>query len=140
MVRISDIELLKLLRENSRMSFVEMAKKLGVTEGAVRKRIKKLEKDRVIKGYTIVVDPKKLGYEIDSFIGLDTLPEKLISVVNQIKEMNEVLSLYISGGDHMILMECWFKSHEELNRFVRKIEKIVGVTRVCPATIINKVK
>jgi len=140
MVRISDIELVKLLKKNARMSFVEIAKKLNVTEGAVRKRIKKLEEENVIKGYTIIVDPKKLGYEIDSLIGIDTLPEKLISVVNKLKEMDEVLSLYISGGDHMIIIECWFKTHNDLDSFVKNVEKIDGVTKVCPATIINKVK
>lgn len=140
MVRISDIELIKMLKKNSRASFVKIAKKLGVSEGCVRKRVKKLEENGIIKGYTIIVNPKKLGYQINSIVGVDTLPERLISIINKLKNMDEILSLYTSGGDHMIMMECWFKNQDEFYKFVKKVEKIPGVTKVCPATIIDKVK
>ncbi len=140
MVRISNIELLKLLRKNARMSFVDIAEKLGVTEAAVRKKVRKLESEGIIKGYTIFADPKKLGYEIDALIGLDTLPEKLMSIIRKLQKMDEVLSLYASSGDHMIMMECWFKNHGELDKFIQKLEKMPGVTKVCPATLLEKIK
>ena len=54
--------------------------------------------------------------------------------------MDEVVSLYSSSGDHMILIECWFRNMEELTRFVESIERIKGVTRVCPAIVLEKIK
>ena len=139
-VRISDIQLIQILRENARTPFVKIAEMLGVSEAAIRKRVKKLERTGVIRKYTIEVDPKKIGFEITALIGIDTKPENYIPTIEKLKEMQEVNSLYSSSGDHMILIECWFKNSKELTQFIKKLEKIKGVTRICPAIILEKIK
>jgi len=140
MVRTSDLKIIEILRENSRTPYVKIAKILGVSETAVRKRVKKLEREGVIKRYTIEVDPKKLGFQIVALIGLDTKPERYISVIEELKSESKVVSLYSSSGDHMVLMECWFKNSDELSAFVKKLERMEGVVRVCPAIILEKLK
>ncbi len=140
MVRISDLTILEMLKENSRRPFVEIAKVLGVSEAAVRKRVRRLEDKGVIKRYTVEVDYKKLGFEVHTLIGIDTKPEHYIPAIERLKKLREVKSLYTSSGDHMILLECWFKKSEELMEFLKKVKKIEGVTRVCPAVILEKVK
>ncbi len=140
MVRISELEILKLLRKNARMSFVEMSKKLGVTEAAVRKKIKRMEKEGIILGYTVFANPKKIGYEIDALIGIDAMPEKMMSVMRILKKNSDVINMYASSGDHMLMIECWFKNHDELAKFINYLENLDGVTRVCPATILEKLK
>ncbi|MCD6515608.1 MAG: Lrp/AsnC family transcriptional regulator [Candidatus Odinarchaeota archaeon] len=139
MVRISNLELLRILKENSRIPFVKIAKIFGVSETAVRKRIRKLEKEGIIKKYTIEVNLKKIGLEM-AMIGIDTKPEYYISTIEKLKEMDEVVNLYASSGDHMIMIECWFKSSEELRKFIKTLESVEGVTRVCPAIILEKIK
>jgi len=140
MVRFSDLDLIKILFENARMPYVKIAERLGVTETAVRKRIARLEREKIIKGYTVQVDLRKLGFEIDALIGVDTKPEYFLHVLQRLKNMDEVISLYSSSGDHMILAECWFRNSEELTKFVEKLESMEGVTRVCPAILLEKVK
>ena len=140
MVRFSDFELIKLLMKNSRTPYVKLGELLGVSEAAIRKRIRKLEEDGVIRRYTIEVDPKKLGFKVNALIGLDTVSERFIAVIEELKAMEEVLGLYSASGDHMILLECWFKDSDELARFVKRLESIRGVTRVCPAIILEKLK
>ncbi|MCS7133086.1 MAG: Lrp/AsnC family transcriptional regulator [Nitrososphaeria archaeon] len=140
MVRISDIKLIKLLMENSRISYVELARALGVTEAAVRKKIKKLEKLGVVRKYSIEVDPRKLGYEVVAFIGLDAAPEHYIRVMEGLREREEVVSLYSTSGDHMLIAECWFRNSSELSGFVDELGKMEGVSRVCPAIVVEKVK
>ena len=137
MVRFSDLELVKLLMKNSRTPYVKLGEVLGVSETAIRKR---LEERGVIRRYTVEVDPRKLGFEVDALIGLDTAPERLIAVIEELKAMDEVLSLYSASGDHMILLECWLKDSDELARFVKRLESIHGVTRICPAIILEKLK
>ena len=139
-VRISDLEIIRILRENARTPFVKIAEDLGVSETAIRKRVKKLEKEGIIKKYTIEVDLRKLGFEVHALIGIDTKPESFISVLEKLKEIEEVTSLYSSSGDHMILMECWFRNSGELANFVKFLESMEGVTRVCPAIILEKIK
>lgn len=140
MVRITDLELLKALREDSRRTHVELARIFGVTEAAIRKRIKKLESEKIIKRFTIEVDLRKLGFEVHALIGIDTSPEKLIELLEGLRNMEEVVSLYTSTGDHMILIESWFKNIYELSEFVKYLNNIEGVVRVCPAILLEKVK
>jgi len=119
---------------------LEIARILGVSETAVRKRVKRLLEEGVIRRFTIEIDPKKVGYQVVAMIGLDTKPEALISVLEMLKELENVQSLYSSSGDHMIMMECWFKDYSELSRFVKSLERIEGITRICPAIILEKIK
>jgi len=140
MVRISNLELIRLLKENSRISFVKLAEHFKVSETAVRKRVKKLEKEGVIKRYTIEVDPRKIGFEINALIGIDTKPEYYIPTIEKLKKMQKIIGMYSASGDHMILVECWLKNSEELAKFIKIIEEIEGVVRVCPAIILEKIK
>jgi Lrp/AsnC family transcriptional regulator for asnA, asnC and gidA len=140
MVRISNLDLIKILENNARESFVNIAKKFNVSETAIRKRIKKLEEMGIIRKYTIQVDPTKLGFKIDALIGIDTTPEDYISIIEHLKAMDDIKNLYSSTGDHMILAECWFKDSNELTNFIKKIEKIKGIIRICPAILLEKLK
>ena len=140
MVRISNLELLKMLMENSRISFVDLAKHFNVSETAVRKRIRKLEEEGIVRKYTIDADPKKIGFNIDALIGIDTRPENYMSVIEELKNMEEVINLCSSSGDHMILIECWFGNSKELAVFMKRLESMEGVTRTCPAIIMEKIK
>ena len=140
MVRISDLDLIRILKEDARTPFTRIAEKFCVSETAIRKRVKKLLNKGVIKRFTIEVDPKKLGFEVTALIGVDTEPEAFISVIEKMREMEKVISLYTSTGDHMLLLEGWFKNTEELVKFVEELQKIKGVTKVCPAIILEKIK
>ena len=140
MVRISNLELVKLLMENSKRSYVELARLLGVTEAAIRKRVRRLEEEGVIRGYTIDVDPKRLGYEIICFLGLDIAPESYMRMLEVLRGRNEVVKLYSTSGDHNILAECWFRSLDELNKFVKELESLPGLIRACPAIVLQRLK
>ncbi len=140
MVRISDLELIRELRKNGRISYLQLAKKFGVSESAIRKRVKMLIEKGIIRKFTIDVDMKKLGYEVQALIGLDTEPEKLVSVLEILGENEKINALYSSAGDHMIMMDVFFKNMEELREFVKYLESIEGVTKVCPAILLDRVK
>ncbi|MEM0240261.1 MAG: Lrp/AsnC family transcriptional regulator [Candidatus Nezhaarchaeales archaeon] len=140
MVRFSNLELLRILRENARTPFLRIAKQLGVTETAVRKRVRRLEEEGIIVRYTVEVDFKKLGYEVHAFIGIDTKPETLIDTIKSLKGLEEVVSLYSTSGDHMLIAECLFKSSSDLVKFIDKLNSMSGVTRVCPAIVVEKIK
>jgi Lrp/AsnC family transcriptional regulator for asnA, asnC and gidA len=140
MVRISNIDLITKLQENSKISYVALAKMFNVTETAIRKRIKNLEEKNIIKGYNVILDIKKLGYELSAIIGIDTLPEHYMRIIALIKQDKEVINAYTSSGDHMLMIEKYFKNHKELEECIKKLEGIQGITKVCPAIIIEKIK
>ncbi len=133
--------IIQMLTKDARTPFTEIAKVLGISETAVRKRVKALEEAGVIKQYTVKVDPAKLGYHLVSLTGVDTLPEKIFEVANKLKEFDFVRDIYLTSGDHMIMTEIWAKNGEDLSDIIsNKIGKIEGVTKVCPAVILEKLK
>jgi len=140
MVRISNHNLIKLLMENARASYVEIAEKLGVSEAAVRKRIRRLENLGAIRRYTIDLDPRRLGYEVLAIIGLDVEPEHLLKVMEELKGREEVVRLYLTSGDHMLIVECWFENSQEFSSFIKGLESREGIKRVCPAIVLERLK
>ncbi len=133
--------IIDMLTKDARTPFTEIAKVLGISETAVRKRVKALEESGVIKQYTAVVDPSRLGYNLVSLTGVDTLPEKIFDVASKLKEFEFVRKVYLTSGDHMIMAEVWAKDGEDLSDIIsNKIGRIDGVTKVCPAIILEKLK
>ncbi len=141
MLRISNLNsILKILKNNSRTTFVKIASELGKSEAAVRKAVKKLVSTGVIRKFTVEVDYKKLGLNVEAIIGIDTTPQSYISNIETLKKFDEIEALYTSTGDHMILARCLFEDSEKLAAFLRRIENLSGVIKVCPTIILERIK
>ncbi len=142
MVRISekDLTIIRILEQDARTPYTKIARELGVTEAAVRKRVRKLERAGIIRGYRAVIDPKKLGYNVVAQIGFDVDPEHYVDVLSRVRAFPEVRRMFSTTGDHMVMIECWFRNSNELVAFVRRLEGLEGVSRVCPAIIVEEIK
>jgi Lrp/AsnC family transcriptional regulator for asnA, asnC and gidA len=140
MVRISKIDekdkkIIEILEENARTPYTEIAKRLGITEAAVRKRIKKLEEFGIIRKYTIEVNNKVLGRKV-AWIGLDVEPDSFVNIINRLKTL-KVRRIYLSIGDHDLMLEHIYEKQDDLNQLVNVIENFPGVKRVCPAILVD---
>ncbi len=136
-----DLKIIGILKENSRKSFTEIAEELGVSESTIRKRVKALEDEGIIKRYSIIIDPSKIGYGTVALVGLDVEPSRFLDAAEKMTEFEEVKCVYTSTGDHMIMTEIWVKDGKELTKLIsEKIGKIEGVSRICPAIILEKLK
>lgn len=136
-----DKKIIGILQKNARTPYTEIAKKVGLSEGAVRKRVSSLEEKGIIKKYIAIIDPKKLGYENITILGLDVEPTKLLEIANEIAKIEEAKRVYISTGDHMIMAEIWAKDGKELSEILtKKIGKLTGIKRICPAIILENIK
>lgn len=141
MIRISNLNsILKILKNNSRTPFVKIANMIGKSEAAVRKSVKKLISAAVIKKFTLEIDYKKLGLNVDAIIGIDTTPQSYLNNIELLKKFDEIESLYTSTGDHMIIARCLFEDSEKLAVFLKKIEKLSGVIKICPTIVLEKIK
>jgi len=136
-----DLEIIKALQADARVAFLGLAKKLRMSESAVRKRVKRLEREGVIERYTVRVDPAKLGYNAVAIVGVDVVPDRYLAIVKELSGLEEVKSVTTSTGDHMIMVEVWARDNRELTDIVlQKIGKLGGVTRVCPAIVLERIK
>ncbi len=135
-----DIRILRILATNARTPYSEIAKEIGLSDVAVIKRIRKLEQMGIIKGYTIEIDPKKLGFNLVSMTGIDVEPQHLFEVVEKLRSMDNVRFVAITSGDHSIMTVIWARDSEELGKIHSEISKLPGVKRVCPAIVLEVLK
>ncbi|MEM1601438.1 MAG: Lrp/AsnC family transcriptional regulator [Sulfolobales archaeon] len=135
-----DLKILSILINNSRTSYVDIAREVGISDVAVIKRIKKLESLGVIKKYTTIVDPRKLEYKSVSFTGVDVDPQYLYDVLTELKAKDYVKYLSLTSGDHSIIMVIWARDSDEMAKIHREISNLPGVKRVCPSIVLDVIK
>ena len=126
-----DKNILKMLMENSRRPILEIAKNIGISGAAIHQRLRKLEKQNLIIGSSIKVNTKILGYTTMAFIGifLDRATNNK-TVVNQLKEIKEILECHYTTGDWSVLAKLICKDNEDLMQILtKKIQTIKGVAR-----------
>lgn len=135
-----DKKILEELMRNARVSYTELAKRLGISDVAVIKRVRRLEQQGVIKRYTIEVNPRSLGYRVVSYTGIDVEPEHLLDVAEVLKKKPYVRRLSITSGDHDLMAVIWARDSDELRRIHEEISRLPGVKRVCPAIVLEELK
>jgi len=136
----TDTKLLWMLKENARIPFLEMAKRLRISESTIRNRVNNMEKNGIIKKYSALVEPSRIGYSV-AIVGIDVMPEKFLDVAKKLTEFDSVRFVATSSGDHMLMTEIWMESASKLRDFIsNEIGRIDGVTRTCPAIINEKLK
>ncbi len=126
-----DKKILKMLMENSRRPILEIAKNIGISGAAIHQRLRKLEKQNLIIGSSIKVNTKILGYTTMAFIGifLDRATNNK-TVVNELKEIKEILECHYTTGDWSVLAKLICKDNEDLMEILtKKIQTIKGVAR-----------
>ncbi len=136
-----DMKILTILMKDGRKPYTEIAKELGTSESSIRKRVRKMEDEGVIKGYRVEIEPSKIGYNVVSLTGFDTNPEDFLTVANKLCEFDEIKKVWTSTGDHMIMTEIWARDGKELSEILfNKVGKIEGIKKVCPAIILEQLK
>jgi len=89
-----DCSILCHLCKNSRASTTEIAQKLGVAPSTVHNRINRLKESGIIERFTIILDPAAVGQNVTAYIGINIESAKRIAVINQLKNIEDVLEVY----------------------------------------------
>lgn len=114
-----DLKLMRELQEDGRARHVNLAKKLGVVEGTVRKRIKNLVENNIIK--TIAVpNLHKLGYNFMSFMALQVQLANLREIAENLAKKPNVCYLAFVTGRYDMVAVVMTRSPEELAHFIEK--------------------
>jgi Lrp/AsnC family transcriptional regulator, regulator for asnA, asnC and gidA len=135
-----DLEIIRSLVRNSRITLSQMSKEISVPDATISNRLKKLEKS-VIKQYTLIVDPDKLGLKVTAIIIIQTESEKHENVKNELSKLEEVSEVYSVSGEYDILIKVWAHSIEELNEIMNtKIRSVDGVEDLTEMIVMERVK
>lgn len=130
-----DLKIIELLQKDGRMSFIEIGKKVGLSEGAVRRRIKLLHERGVIKRFTIEVD-RGYGVSAITFIELD-YSSSAKDVVNKVAKVPGVETVYELTGRFDAIAIISAPSISELNERIDSIRNIEGVKSTETAVILR---
>ncbi len=123
-----DRAILRILQEDGRTSYSEIARKLGVPESTVRLRVRKLVERGIIRKFAALINPFKAGYSIVAFIAVDVEPSKVKRAAEELSKLPEVDVLGIATGAHDILMQVTVRDLHELEEFlIEKLGSIEGI-------------
>lgn len=135
-----DIAILKEVQEDSKTSYRDIAKKLGLSVGTVHNRVKKMSEMGVIKSFAAVLDPEKLGFDLTAVILMQVDGGHIVDVEKTIAKSKSVMGVYDTTGDFDIITIAKFKSREELNTFIKETLKMPNVKRSVTSIVLNVVK
>ena len=144
MIDATDKKILNELQINARITTKDLAEKLGLSTTPIFERIKKLEKNGLIKEYVAHVDVSKLDYSLIAFtqVRLDVHSKSMIQEFTQkITSFDEVTECYHTTGESDFLLKIVVKDMDEYYRFVMdKLTQTKDVAHVNTSFVLNELK
>lgn len=127
MVDEIDEKIMTLLEDNARMTYVDIADKVGLSEGAVRNRIQNLVSNNVIKRFTI---EKSINQGVRAITMIAVEPGiPTFEVSQKVNQLNEVEHIYEVTGEYDIVMLSHGSNIESINKVIEDVRKIRGVEK-----------
>lgn len=124
-----DRKIISLLETNGRASNARIARDVGVSEGTVRRRLKRLIEDGIIN-VVALPDPRKLGYNSEAIIGVQVDPDQVDAVAARLSALQHTRWVAVTTGTYDVFAWATLPSAEELGIFLReKVGIIPGVRR-----------
>ncbi len=136
----TDRRLLSLLNDDARQSQRQLARQLGVAQGTVTNRIKRLEECGVISGYSAVLNPEKIGWTMTIMAGLRIVKGSMIDVQQKIAADPRVFAVYDVTGDWDSMVLARVKDREDLDNLTKTVFTLEGVARSFTHVVLNTVK
>ena len=130
-----DRQILTLLRENARMSNLELAESVNLSPTPCARRVKQLEDAGVITGYSATTDPRKLGYQLSVYIAISMdkhTAERFSNFEKKLREFPEVVSCSIvTGRSEDYLIKALVKDMAHYEEFLlHRLNRIEGIAQV----------
>lgn len=122
---VLDKKILEMLKINARESFATIGKEVGLSAPAIGKRVRQMEEEGIIEGYTLKVNHEKLGIETKAYITLviHRVTTGTYDAQKQIQAMEEVQSCDRITGDDCLCVLGYFRNNRHLISFLERISK-----------------
>ncbi len=125
-----DCRILEIISKNAKIPFKNIADVCGVSRAAVHQRIQRLIEANVITGSGYHLNPKKLGYNTCTYIGITLEKGSMYKeVVPQLETIPEIVEIHFTTGPYTILIKLYASDNEHFMELLNgKIQEIPGVT------------
>ena len=125
-----DKKILRLVAEDARIPFLEVARACNVSGAAIHQRIQKLTSQGVLKGSQFIIDPEKVGYETCAYVSLYLKdPESHDVVVEALKKIPEVVECHATTGDMDLFIKMYAKNNRDLMTIIHDKLQPLGLSR-----------
>jgi DNA-binding Lrp family transcriptional regulator len=136
----TDAKILQGLLEDARFSSRQIAKKVGVSVGTVLARIKKMEREGIIKNYSALLDHEKLGYQLTVVTEITVSKGRLVETEKEIAKIPNVCGVYDVTGLTDAVIIAKFKGREELGQFTKRLLALPYIERTNTHVVLSTVK
>ena len=113
--------ILQCLQENARLSNAEIGRRVGISSPAVSERIRKMEDTGIITGFTAMVSPYDMGYQLKAIITLRAFMGKLKPFLVKVATLDEVVNCYRITGNENIVMEVVLRNQKHLEEIIDQL-------------------
>ena len=125
-----DKQILNMLQENGRVSYLQIANELGISEATVRYRVKKLIEQEIIKRFTVLLDPTKFGYPTAGILMVKISPERFERASKEISDLEDTRHVLQNTGKYDVVAVVRARSLEHLNDLRKRVKLIPGVKEI----------
>ena len=136
----TDLKILKNLLVDARQSARKLSLKLGLSTVTVLSRVEKLEKLKIIKSYSAMLDDQKLGYDLTAIIEISAKEGQMALVEKEVSTMDNVCAVYDITGQTDTMVLAKFKTRGELSEFVKELSSKPNVENTNTHIVLNTVK
>jgi len=135
-----DVQILTHLLTDARQSARQLALRFGISTVTMISRIKKLEENKIIQGYSARLDHELLGYEITAIIEIKTTKGRMLEIENKIAKQDNVIAVYDITGDADTIVIAKFKDRKSLSIFVKKLSTVPNIENTVTHIVLNTIK
>jgi DNA-binding Lrp family transcriptional regulator len=136
----TDVKVLEALTEDARLSSRQIAKQCNISIGTALSRIRKMEEEGIIKGYTVLLDQEKLGYELTVVTEITVSKGRLLEMENEIARIPNVCCVYDLTGISDAAIIAKFKSRKDLSKFTKRLLSLPNVERTNTHIVLTTIK
>ena len=125
-----DQQILKLIANDARIPFLEVARACNVSGAAIHQRIQRLTNLGILKGTEYILDPEKIGYETCAYIGLYLKdPEQFDHVMDELKKIPEVVECHFTTGQYDMFIKIYARNNHHLLSIIHDKLQPLGLSR-----------
>ncbi len=136
----TDKKILENLTSDARLSARQIALKLDMSTVTVLSRMKKLENEKIITGYSALIDHERIGYDLTAIIEIIAKKDKLSKIQEKLSKIGNVCAVYDITGTTDTIVICKFKKREDLSNFVKEIASIPYIENTITNVALNTIK
>ena len=134
-----DAKIIELIQQDARMPNTAIAKAIGLSEAAVRKRLDRLVRKQIVSLHAHV-DPLKVGFNIWALVQVKAAASATSQVAEMVAGMSSAMMVALVTGDFDVYVVGVYRNAEELDEFLEELRGMPGVERTTTAFITRLVK